>query len=69
MGDILRDQQDGTVERVSGVSLSPGDLDEAIITYLKLTQDAMSTAGVAFEAITDMRLGVFGGIEDCRLGE
>ena len=24
--------------------------------------------GMAFEAIADMRLGVFGGLEDCRLG-
>jgi hypothetical protein len=69
LGDILRDQRDGQVERESGVSLSPGDLDETIITFLKLTEDAMSAPGVAFEAISDMRLGVFGGIEDCRLGE
>ncbi len=69
LGDILRDQRDGQVDRESGVSLSPGDLDETIITFLKLTEDAMAGSGVAFEAIADMRLGVFGGIEDCRLGE
>lgn len=69
LGDILRDQRDGEVDRESGVSLSPGDLDETIITFLKLTEDAMAGSGVAFEALADMRLGVFGGIEDCRLGE
>lgn len=69
LGDILRDQRDGEIERDSGVSLSPGDLDETIITFLKLTEDAMAGSGVAFEAIADMRLGVFGGLEDCRLGE
>ena len=69
LGDILRDQRDGQVDRESGVSLSPGDLDETILTFLKLTEDAMAGSGVAFEALADMRLGVFGGIEDCRLGE
>lgn len=69
LGDILRDQRDGEVERESGVSLSPGDLDETILTFLKLTEDAMTGSGVAFEALADMRLGVFGGLEDCRLGE
>jgi len=68
LGDILRDQRDGNVDRESGVSLSPGDLDETILTFLKLTEDAMAGSGVAFEALGDMRLGVFGGIEDCRLG-
>ena len=69
LGDILRDQQDGQIDRESGVSLSPGDLDETIITFLKLTEDAMAEGGVAFEAIGDMRTGVFGGLDDCRLGE
>ncbi len=69
LGDILRDQRDGTTERESGVSLSPGDLDETIITFLQLTSEAMSEGGTGFEAIGDMRTGVFGGIEDCRLGE
>jgi hypothetical protein len=69
LGDILRDQQDGTADRPSGVQLSPGDLDETIITFLKLTDEAMSGGGVAFEAIGDMRQGVFGGLDDCRLGE
>ena len=69
LGDILRDQRNGEVDRESGVSLSPGDLDETLITFLKLTEDAMAGSGVAFEAIADMRLGVFGGVEDCRLGE
>jgi len=69
LGDILLDQQDGQVDRESGVQLSPGDLDETIITFLKLTQDAMTEGGVAFEAIGDMRTGVFGGLDDCRLGE
>lgn len=69
LGDILRDQQDGQVDRESGVQLSPGDLDETIITFLKLTEDAMAEGGVAFEAIGDMRTGVFGGLDDCRLGE
>ena len=41
LGDILRDQQDGQVDRESGVQLSPGDLDETIITFLKLTEEAM----------------------------
>ena len=68
LGDILRDQRTGEVDRESGVSLSPGDLDETIITFLKLTEDAMAGSGVAFEAIADMRLGVFNGLEGCRLG-
>ncbi len=69
LGDILRDQRDGQADRPSGVQLSPGDLDETIITFIELTGEAMSEPGTAFEAITDMRVGVFGGIEDCRLGE
>jgi hypothetical protein len=69
LGDILRDQQDDQVDRPSGVSLSPGDLDETIITFLKLMEEAGSTGGVAFEAIADMRQGVFGGLEDCRLDD
>ena len=51
------------------MSLSPGDLDETVEAFLDLTAEAMSAPGVAFEAIADMRLGVFGGFEDCRLGE
>jgi hypothetical protein len=69
LGDVLLDQQDGTADRPSQVQLSPGDLDETIITFLKLTEEAMSGGGVAFEAVADMRQGVFGGIDDCRLGE
>lgn len=68
LGDILRDQRDGTVDRESGVSLSPGDLDEVIITFLQLTEEAMSGGGVAFEALGDMREGVFGGLDRCDLG-
>jgi hypothetical protein len=68
LGDILRDQRDGQADRPSGVSLSPGDLDETIITFIELTGEAMSEPGTAFEAVTDMRLGVFGGIGECDLG-
>ena len=67
LGDILRDQRDGTVERPSGVSLSPGDLDEAILTFLRISEDAMSEGGMAFEVALTMRQGVFGDFEDCRL--
>jgi hypothetical protein len=69
LGDILDDQADGQADRPSGVSLSPGDLDETIITFLKLTEQAQTGGGVAFESISAMRLGVFGSIDDCRLGE
>ena len=68
LGDILRDQQDDQVDRPSGVALSPGDLDEVIITFLQLTQEAMSGAGIAFESIGSMRQGVFNGLDACSLG-
>jgi hypothetical protein len=57
------------VDRPSQASLSPGDLDEAIITLLRVSEDAMSEAGVAFEVALTMRQGVFGNIEDCRLDD
>ncbi|HYF46477.1 MAG TPA: hypothetical protein VD926_09735 [Acidimicrobiales bacterium] len=69
LGNVLRDQRDGQVDRPSQLSLSPGDLDETIITFLQLTEEAMSGGGVAFEAVFNMRQGVFGTLEDCRLGE
>jgi hypothetical protein len=67
LGDILEDQGDGTVERPSTVSLSPGDLDETIITVLELTEQAMSEPEVAFDAVGSMRDGVNGGAEACDL--
>jgi hypothetical protein len=69
LGDILDDQADQDVERPSGVSLSPGDLDETIITFLQLIQEAETGGGVAFEAVSAMRIGTFGDIDDCRLGD
>lgn len=69
LGDILDDQEDQDIERPSGVSLSPGDLDETIITFLRLIEEADTGGGVAFEAVSAMRIGAFGDIDDCRLGE
>jgi hypothetical protein len=70
LGDIIDDQEAGTTEdRPSQVSLSPGDLDETIITFLQLIQEAETGGGVAFEAVSAMRIGVFGDIDDCRLGD
>jgi hypothetical protein len=70
LGDIIDDQEAGTSDdRPGGISLSPGDLDETIITFLQLTQQAMSGGGVAVEAVSALRIGVFGDIDDCRLGE
>jgi hypothetical protein len=62
LGDILRDQRDGTVDRESGASLSPGDLDETIITFIQLTEQAMDDPGTAFEAVRNMRSGVAGAL-------
>ena len=70
LGDIIDDQEnDNSDARPGGAELSPGDLDEAIITFLKLIQEAETGGGVAFEAVSAMRIGVFGDIDDCRLGE
>jgi hypothetical protein len=70
LGDIIDDQEAGTSDqRPDGAELSPGDLDEAIITFLKLIQEAETGGGVAFEAVSAMRIGVFGDIDDCRLGD
>jgi hypothetical protein len=66
LGDILHDQQDET-ERPSGAQLSPGDLDEAIATMVRLSQGEMAEGNSAFEAVFDMRQGVFGSLDDCRL--
>jgi hypothetical protein len=47
--------------------MSPGDLDEAITTLVELAENEMAEGGVAFEAVFDMRQGVFGTLDDCRL--
>jgi len=69
LGDILRDQQDGVADRPSGAQMSPGDLDEAISTMVLVSGEEMHEGGVAFEAIFDMRQGVFGSLDDCRLDD
>jgi hypothetical protein len=66
IGDIIRDQQDGA-DRPSQAQMSPGDLDEAITTLVELADNEMAEGGVAFEAVFDMRQGVFGSLDDCRL--
>lgn len=67
LGDILDDQGDGTVDRESQASLSPGDLDEAIITFIQLAEQDMSAGGTAFQAVRSMRAGVYNGLDACRL--
>jgi hypothetical protein len=49
------------------VSLSSGDLDEAIATLVQLSVDdrAASEPGLLFETVAAMRIGVFGGADAC----
>ncbi len=48
-------------------SISPGDLDEAVQTYLALTEDADASAEQALARIGAFRNGVFSGLASCGL--
>ena len=52
----------------TSISLSAGDLDEAIITALKRSDDSDDTdkRGTAFEKIAAFRNGVLNGTDACR---
>jgi predicted metalloprotease len=47
--------------------ISPGDLDEAVRTYLLFTEDAEESAEAALARIGSFRSGVFTGLESCGL--
>jgi hypothetical protein len=49
------------------ISLSAGDLDEAIVTLIDRSDDSSTTGerGTAFEKIDAFRAGVLGGIAAC----
>jgi predicted metalloprotease len=48
-------------------AISPGDLDEAVRTYLLFTEDAEESAEAALARIGSFRSGVFTGLESCGL--
>jgi predicted metalloprotease len=48
--------------------ISPGDLDEAVKTYLLFTQEADESADEALARIGSFRDGVFSGLDSCGLG-
>ena len=48
-------------------NISPGDLDEAVRTYLLFTEDAEESAEAALARIGSFRSGVFTGLESCGL--
>lgn len=52
------------VSPTTELSLSPGDLDEGIISFLA-TQDSTSRAASPFERSDAFRTGFLGGLEDC----
>lgn len=55
-----------TLNRTGTVALSPGDLDEAITSFLILNNDANTdVTGTAFERVTAFRDGFFNGLSQC----
>jgi predicted metalloprotease len=48
-------------------TISPGDLDEAVRTYLTLTQGDAGSAHAALSRIAAFRGGLFSGVESCGL--
>ena len=48
-------------------AISPGDLDEAVQTYLVFTQDANESADQALARIGSFREGIFSGLPSCGL--
>ncbi|MFT3855846.1 MAG: neutral zinc metallopeptidase [Ilumatobacteraceae bacterium] len=70
-GAWVADDIPGTDGKASGggeITLSAGDLDEAIITALQRSDDSTDTnkRGTAFEKIASFRNGVLNGIDACR---
>ena len=57
---------DGTGTGTAAGSLSPGDLDEAIIT-LSTSDELLSNPGVVFEMVAALRVGTLEGIDACAL--
>ncbi len=57
---------DGTGTGTAVGTLSPGDLDEAIIT-LSTSDELLSNPGVVFEMIAALRVGTLEGIDSCAL--
>ena len=53
--------------RQQNFAISPGDLDEAVRTYLLFTEDAEESAEAALARIGSFRSGVFTGLESCGL--
>ena len=53
--------------RQQDFNISPGDLDEAVRTYLLFTEDAEESAEAALARIGSFRNGVFTGLESCGL--
>lgn len=69
MGSFLDDAFDNGLLDEDGLvagSLSPGDLDEAIIT-LSTSDELLANPGVVFEMVAAMRVGTLEGIDACAL--
>ncbi len=57
---------DGTGTGTAAVTLSPGDLDEAIIT-LTSSDELLSNPGLVFEMVAALRVGTLEGLDACAL--
>ena len=57
---------DGTGTNTAAGTLSPGDLDEVIIT-LASSDELLSNPGLVFEMVASMRIGTLEGIDACAL--
>ena len=69
MGSFLGDAYDNGLRDESGEiigSLSPGDLDEAILT-LSTSDELLANPGVVFEMVSAMRVGTLEGVDACAL--
>ena len=58
---------DGTGTNTAAGSLSPGDLDEVIIT-LASSDELLANPGLVFEMVAAMRVGTLEGLAACNLG-
>ena len=68
-GAFLGELLDNGINDVNGDpagTLSPGDLDEAIITFAS-SDELLSNPGVVFEMIAALRVGTIDGLDACAL--
>lgn len=61
-GNIAVETDEGSVQQ----SLSPGDLDESILTFIS-SPAVISNPGLIFETVSAMRIGTVEGVDGCEL--